>query len=57
MKRLILIAASAALVAACQPPVEDAAPAVEIADLTCRPAPNGRDITVEIVKVETYSGQ
>ena len=45
MNRLILIAASATLVAACQPPVEDAAPAVEIVDLTCRPTPNGRDIT------------
>ena len=45
MKNLILIAASAALVAACQLQAEDAAPAVEITDLTCRPTPNGRDLT------------
>jgi copper(I)-binding protein len=45
MKRFVLITAIAAA-ATCQPqPAADAAPAVEITDLTCRPTPNGRDVT------------
>lgn len=46
MKRIFLVAATAALVAGCQPqPGGEAAPRVEINGLTCRPTPNGRDVT------------
>lgn len=45
MKRIAFVVAMAALSSACQQQVPEAAPAVEIADLTCRPTPNGRDLT------------
>ena len=45
MKRLVPIAVAVAA-SACQPgPAADAAPAVEITNLTCRPTPNGRNVT------------
>lgn len=49
--RLIPAATAALLLAACQPapadkaPAPDAKPSIQVADASCRPTPNGRDVT------------